>query len=81
MHRDVKEMLIGLAGITLFGAAIIASPPFARFVDQYLFSYVNMIWDLPKKITFGDMREMGVHGVLIYCAGYRCSRSITTDAG
>jgi hypothetical protein len=33
MHHDIKEMLIGTAGIILFGVAIIASPPFARFVD------------------------------------------------
>jgi hypothetical protein len=50
MHRDVKEMLIGLAGIILFGAAIIASPPFARFVDQYFFSYVRMVWDLVRHV-------------------------------
>ena len=46
MHRDIKEMLIGSAGIILFGAAIIASPSFARFVDQYFFSYFQMVWDL-----------------------------------
>jgi hypothetical protein len=34
----------------------------------------------PKKITFGDMREMGVRGVLIYCADYRCSHSVTISA-
>ena len=27
----------------------------------------------PTKITFGEMRGMGVRGVLIYCADYRCS--------
>ena len=30
----------------------------------------------PQKITFGDMREMGVRGVLIYCADYRRSHSM-----
>ena len=30
----------------------------------------------PTKITFGEMREMGVRGVLVYCAHYRCSHSI-----
>jgi hypothetical protein len=25
------------------------------------------------KITFGEMRESGVRGVLIYCADYKCS--------
>jgi hypothetical protein len=26
-----------------------------------------------QKITFGDMRESGVRGVLIYCSNYHCS--------
>ena len=30
----------------------------------------------PTKITFADMRVQGVRGLLIYCADYRCSRSI-----
>jgi hypothetical protein len=33
-----------------------------------------------QKITFGEMRESGVHGVLIYCSGYRCSHSIKAIA-
>ena len=32
--------------------------------------------DRPTKITFADMRDMGVHGILIYCSDYRCSHSI-----
>jgi hypothetical protein len=24
-----------------------------------------------QKITFGELRDMGVRGVLVYCAGYR----------
>ena len=32
--------------------------------------------DRPPKITFGEMREMGVRGLLIICADYRCSHSI-----
>ena len=32
--------------------------------------------DRPQKITFGEMRDMGVRGLLIYCADYRCSHSI-----
>jgi hypothetical protein len=32
--------------------------------------------DRPQKITFGEMREMGVRGLLVYCADYRCSHSI-----
>jgi hypothetical protein len=34
----------------------------------------------PQKITFGDMRESGVRGVLIYCADYKCSHYITAMA-
>src|SRR3974377_2188975 len=29
-----------------------------------------------QKITFAEMREMGVRGLLVYCADYRCSHSI-----
>ena len=32
--------------------------------------------DKPTKITFAELRELGVRGVLIYCADYRCSHSI-----
>jgi hypothetical protein len=36
----------------------------------------------PDKITFGEMRQMGVRGVLIYCSDYNCSHSIEiADAG
>jgi len=34
----------------------------------------------PQKITFGEMRESGVRGVLIYCADYRCSHSNAISA-
>jgi hypothetical protein len=33
-----------------------------------------------QKITFGDMRESGVRGVLIYCSDYRCSHYIAISA-
>jgi hypothetical protein len=33
----------------------------------------------PQKITFGDMRESGVRGVLIYCSDYRCSHHIAVS--
>jgi hypothetical protein len=32
--------------------------------------------DRPQKITFAEMREMGVRGLLVYCADFRCSHSI-----
>src|SRR3954464_13661335 len=28
---------------------------------------------MPQKITFGEMREMGVRGLLVYCSDYHCS--------
>ena len=31
---------------------------------------------LPQKITFAEMRECGVHRLLVYCADYTCSHSI-----
>ncbi|RTE92752.1 hypothetical protein [Bradyrhizobium sp. LVM 105] len=34
----------------------------------------------PVKITFGEMRAMGVRGVLIYCADYRCSHNVALSA-
>jgi hypothetical protein len=36
--------------------------------------------DRPQKITFAEMRDMGVRGVLIYCADSRCSHSIAVSA-
>ena len=32
--------------------------------------------DRPQKITFGEMRDMGVRGLLVYSADYCCSHSI-----
>jgi hypothetical protein len=34
----------------------------------------------PQKITFGEMREMGVRGILVYCADYQCSHSVAMNA-
>jgi hypothetical protein len=38
--------------------------------------------DRPQKITFAEMRESGMRGLLVYCADYRCSHStaISGDA-
>jgi len=33
----------------------------------------------PTKITFAEMRDMGVRGLLVYCADYRCSHSIAVN--
>jgi hypothetical protein len=34
----------------------------------------------PQKITFAEMRNMGVRGILVYCADYRCSHSLAISA-
>ncbi|MFK4522828.1 hypothetical protein ABIF90_000809 [Bradyrhizobium japonicum] len=34
----------------------------------------------PVKITFGEMRKMGVREVLIYCRDYRCGRHTEANA-
>ncbi len=34
----------------------------------------------PQKITLGEMRSIGVRGLLIYCADYYCSHSIAISA-
>jgi hypothetical protein len=34
-----------------------------------------------QKITLGEMRAAGVHGLLVYCSDYRCSHSTTINAG
>jgi hypothetical protein len=36
--------------------------------------------DRPQKITFAEMRDMGVRGLLVYCADYRCSRYYSAAA-
>jgi hypothetical protein len=33
----------------------------------------------PQKITFGELREMGVRGVLVCCADYRRSYSVAVS--
>ena len=33
--------------------------------------------DRPQKITFADMRDMGVRDLLIYCSDYKCSHLVT----
>ena len=32
--------------------------------------------DRLQKITFAEMRDMGVRGVLVYCSDYKCSHLI-----
>jgi hypothetical protein len=38
------------------------------------------VTERPQKITFAEMREMGVSGVLVYCADYTCSHSVAISA-
>ena len=33
-----------------------------------------------QEIIFAEMREMGVRGLLVYCADYQCSHSIALSA-
>jgi len=35
--------------------------------------------DRLQKITFADMRDMGVRGLLIYCLDYKCSHLVTMN--
>ena len=30
----------------------------------------------PPAITFAELRDMGVRGLLVYCADYHCSHSV-----
>ena len=34
----------------------------------------------PQKITFGEMRDMGVRGVVVYCQDYKHSHSTAMSA-
>jgi hypothetical protein len=34
----------------------------------------------PQKITFAEMRDMGVRGVVVYCPDYKCSHSVAMNA-
>ena len=36
--------------------------------------------DFPQKVTFADIRDMGVRGLLVYCSDYKRSRLITMSA-
>jgi hypothetical protein len=36
--------------------------------------------DRPLKITFAEMRNSGVRGILVYCRDYRCTHSIALMA-
>jgi hypothetical protein len=35
----------------------------------------------PVKITFAQMRNSGVRGILVYCSDYKCSHSLAISGG
>jgi hypothetical protein len=39
-------------------------------------SEITAMSDRPQKITFAEVRDIGVRGLFVYCADYRCSHSI-----
>jgi hypothetical protein len=42
---------------------------------------IGEIWGMrEQKITLGEMRQSGVHGLLIYCSDYRCSYHLKISA-
>jgi hypothetical protein len=34
----------------------------------------------PQKITLGEMRAMGILGLLVYCSDYKCSHNVEISA-
>jgi hypothetical protein len=38
------------------------------------------VTERPTKITFGELRAMGVRGVLVYCSDYKCAHSQAISA-
>jgi hypothetical protein len=39
-----------------------------------------MGYEPPAKITFAEMRDSGVRGLLVYCQNYQCRHSIAISA-
>jgi hypothetical protein len=33
-----------------------------------------------QKITLGEMRAMGIRGLLVYCSDYKCSHNVEISA-
>jgi hypothetical protein len=55
--------------------------PVADFTLTAIGAIMSIMTDRPQKITFGEMRDdMGVRGVLVYCADFRCSHSVAINA-
>jgi hypothetical protein len=43
-------------------------------------SGVSIMADRPQKITFAEIRDSGMRGLLAYCADYHCSHSLAVSA-
>jgi hypothetical protein len=52
----------------------------SRLSTRLLILVTELALGRPQKITFAEMRDMGVRGVPIYCADYRCSHSVAVMA-
>jgi hypothetical protein len=48
--------------------------------ERALKDCIIMLAARSQKITFGELRDMGVCGVLVYCADYHCSHSVALSA-
>ena len=60
----------GLCGIT--------SP--SGFTPTAIGMIMRCMLKRPQKITFAEMRSLGVRGLLIYCSDYRCSHWTASSA-
>jgi len=56
--------------------SVFSADEYSEYFLSQLGSAIVLALARPTKITFAEMREMGVRGLLIYCADYRCSHSI-----
>jgi hypothetical protein len=75
---------LGVAVCPGGGPAVTIEAAHARQTDGLFFTTSSRFPSVPiggimwamarmQKITFGEMRDMGVPGVLIYCSAYKCS--------
>jgi hypothetical protein len=53
------------------------APSRGGFTPGRIGGMIGAMPDRPTKISFGEMRDNSVRGLLIYCADYRCSHYIT----
>jgi hypothetical protein len=76
---DVDDMRVEVVGEPFLELAVTLV---ARVCDGLKRLTIAPRWavsDRSEKITFAEMREQGVRGLLIYCSDYRCSRSIAAS--